>query len=84
MGEGSGGRRGVPLDNWVVVAMSLLFLFFSLGTVDDPTLEADGLPTTTVSKIPMAIPADFLRKVIKMSATWGASFDMISATKKIY
>ena len=74
----------MPFGDRVVVAMYLLFLFFSLGAVESPTLDVDGLPTTTVSKLPMAIPTDFLRKAIKMSTAWGASFAMISATKKIY
>jgi len=68
----------------VVVAMSLLFLFFSLGVMEGPTPGVDVLSAAIVFKLSMAISTDFLRKAVKMSTAWGASFAMISETKKIY
>ena len=42
LGEGGKGCRGVPLDDRVVVAMSFLFLFFSLGAMEGPTPKWTG------------------------------------------
>ena len=70
MEKGEGGRREVLLGDRVVVTISLLVLFFSLGPREGPTPGVDGLSATTIFRLSLVVPVDLLRNAVKILTTW--------------